>query len=435
MSAASIAVIAAVALIYISGSFLIAEALGVKRVLQGVLAVPIVLMASYYLAVEPRRLLDPLIGFVVLKTIAEISFRGTAVDLFDDLASLFGLIAVRAASARAVAQGVRFLMALAGVFALMAIVQWIALFFQPDLYDELLILDDDGKFASAPHHVIALLGLATSEQYTLFGHPVSRLQSFAKEPSLNLVYFLIPSAIAFMRGGSAGMFWGGVTVGFCVLSLSGSVFLSLVFAAAAWMALHIFSMKKVLLWGALLVLGAYVAAVASGGLRSVVTFITFLSDYGDFMSKEKSFTARAGGAASSLGSVGSSPLGSTTLPELPGPWLVNGVLLAGWLGAIMLVLFVRQLAIQLEMLDANRGRELSVRIGILVLIGALMTVIVFNDYQMSNYPGLVLLGLAYRMVEAQNESASDLRRAAETPWTPAGPGPSEPPPVHAAKVL
>jgi hypothetical protein len=129
------------------------------------------------------------------------------------------------------------------------------------------------------------------------------------------------------------------------------------------------------------------------------------------MSKKSSFTQRVGGAELSLGSVAGSPFGSPTLPETPGPWLVNGVLMAGWIGALMLVLFLWQLAGQLGTLDANRGRQLNVRIGTLLVIGAMTTVIVFNDYQMSNYPGLVLLGILYRMIEAQNQTDRDAQRA------------------------
>jgi hypothetical protein len=415
LSAGSIAAVTAAALVYISGAFMLAEALGVKRGLQAVLAVPIVLVGSYYVAVRPRRLLNPLIGFVVLKTVAEIVLRGNPLDLFDDLASLFGLVAICGASARATAQSARLITVLAGVLAAMAIVQWIWLFLEPGLLDELLDVDDQGKVVGSVHHVVALLGLATGEHYTLFGHDVSRLQSFAREPSLNLVYFLIPSAIAVLRGGTAGMLWGAFMLGFCVLSLSGSVFLSLAFSGAAWLALRVFSVKKVLLWGTSLTLVGYLAALRTGALLSVISLISFLSNYGDFMSKEKSFSYRAGGTANSLADLASAPLGGHALPQLPGPWMINGGVAAGWLGALMLVLFVRKLAIELDLLNANRGRQLNVRMATLIMIGAMATVIIFNDYQMINYPGLLLLGIFYRMVEAQNELDSEARWAVSAP--------------------
>jgi hypothetical protein len=419
LSAVSLAVVGATALVYISATFLLAEALGVKRLLQGLFALPVVLMAAYLATYRASRMLNPLIGFVVLKTIAELAFRGTAVDLFDDIATLFGLMVIAAAPARAADSGVRLLIRLAGVLALMALLQWIVLFFQPELLDELLTVDDEGKVVGTVHHVIALLGLATGEQYLLFGHPVSRLQSFAKEPSLNVVYFLIPSSIAFLRGGTGGMLWGALMVGFCILSLSGSVLLSLAFSGAAWFAMRVFSVKNVLFWGTLLVLGGYLAAVQAGSLQSVVSFITFLSDYGNFMSKEKSFTYRAGGTAGTLSSAAGTPLGGPSLPDLPGPWMVNAALAAGWLGAFMLVLYVRKLAIELNTLNANHGRELNVWLGTLILIGCMATIIIFNDYQMSNYPGLLLLAIVYRMIEAQNESDRERRRVPTVRAVPA----------------
>jgi hypothetical protein len=420
LSAGSLAVIAAAMLVYVSGSFVLAEALGIKRTLQGVLAVPTVVVASYYLAVRPQRMLNPLIGFIVLKTVAELAFRGSELDLFDDVASLFALIVISGAPRHVIMQGARTIMVLAGAFALMALGQWIALFLQPDLRDELLSIDDDGQVVGTVHHVVALLGLATGEQYTLLGHPVSRLQSWAREPSLNVVYFLLPAVIAFLRGGKSGKFWGTVMVGFCVLSLSGSVLLSLAFSAGAWLALRFLSVKMVLAWGTLGILGVYLAALHGGNLGSVVNFISFLSDYGDFLSKEKSFTYRAGGAANSLASAIAAPLGGTKLAELPGPWMINGAIAAGWLGAFMLLLFVFRLASQLQILNFNHGRQLNVRLGTLILIGAMTTVIVFNDYQMCNYPGLILVGIVCRMIEAQNEADRELRGAFATSRPPPG---------------
>lgn len=431
LSAGALAVVAAASLVYISGTFLLADALGIKRLLQGIFAVPMVIMASYSMATNPRRLVDPLVGYVLLKSVAEIALRGGEVELFDDLASLFALIVIAAASPGAARQGARAVSTLAGVLALMALAQWIALFLQPGLADELLSIDDEGHITGTVHHVIALLGLATGEHYTLFGHPVSRLQSFAKEPSLNLVYFLIPSAIGFLRGGR-GIFWGITTLVFCVLSLSGSVLLSLAFAMAAWFALRLFTLRRVVLWGTMLIFAGYVAALGGGGASSMLDFLQFLSQYGDFMSKRMSFTSRAGGAASSLAGVPSAPFGSPKLPELPAPWMVNGVLYAGWLGALMLVLFVARLAKQLDIFRANHGQRLNVRVGSLILIGALGTVVIFNDYQMSNYPGLVLLAIAYRLIESQNEVDRGLRSApAAPPESKHGPGAVE----HAPKAV
>jgi hypothetical protein len=80
---------------------------------------------------------------------------------------------------------------------------------------------------------------------------------------------------------------------------------------------------------------------------------------------------------------------------------------------------VRKLAIELNTLNANHGRELNVWLGTLILIGCMATIIIFNDYQMSNYPGLLLLAIVYRMIEAQNESDRERRRVPTVRAVPA----------------
>jgi hypothetical protein len=98
-----------------------------------------------------------------------------------------------------------------------------------------------------------------------------------------------------------------------------------------------------------------------------------------------------------------SPFGSATLSDLPGPWLVNSALAAGWLGSLLLVWFLARLGRQLDAFNSASPPRSARRLGCILLVGTVATVVVFNDYQMGNYSGLVLLAFIYRTVQLGNQ--------------------------------
>jgi hypothetical protein len=131
--------------------------------------------------------------------------------------------------------------------------------------------------------------------------------------------------------------------------------------------------------------------------------MTFLSQYGDAFHKTDSLTNRTLGAGRGLDIALSSPFGYVSHADLPGPFFVNSAIEAGWLGVVFLVVYLARTARQLGLLTSHYPRMSAVGIGTLLLLGTMSTVIVFNDYQMSNYAGLVLLGLLYRLLLIRNE--------------------------------
>ena len=120
ISVATIAVVASALLIYVSGAFLVAGMLGIKRELQALLIVPIAVAASYYFVSRPSRLLDPLILFSIVKLGTEIALRGQLSYVLDGLAAVFALTVLACAPARSFETGAKFTVMLAGILALMA---------------------------------------------------------------------------------------------------------------------------------------------------------------------------------------------------------------------------------------------------------------------------------------------------------------------------
>jgi hypothetical protein len=413
MSVATVAVVASALLIYVSQAFLIAEILGIKRLMQVLLIVPIAVAACYYFVSRPGRFFDPLIGFAMVKLATEIALRGQLSYILDSLASVFALMVLACAPAESFKVGVKFLVTFVGIMALMSLIQWAMIIEDPALVKFVIEVSDDGAIINTVEHPIAVLALHGDQDYTLFGRPVVRMQSFAKEPSLNVIYFLLPACLAFFLKSRPMRLWGGVMLAYCVLSLSGSVFLSLAFSGVMWLMLFVFPVRFALPYGMLGLMGAFLFAVKYFGLEPLMNGFEYLSQYGDFFHKGASLTDRTGGAILNMGAALGSPLGSATISDIPGPWMINSALAAGWFGVFLLIAFLVSLGTQLDAFQTNSPPRSVGRLGVLLLLGALAMVVVFNDYQMGNYSGLILLAFFHRTIQLRNRGdGTEQRRLA-----------------------
>jgi hypothetical protein len=404
ISVTTIAVVASALLIYDSQAFMAAEMLGMKRESQALLIIPIAVVAAYFFVSTPARLLNPLIGFCIVKLATEIALRGQWSYILDSLAAIFALTVLICAPAKSFEAGAKFVVTLATIWALMALIQWVALAMYPGLIKYILVVSDEGVLENTVEHPVALLGIMSEQQYSFLGQPLGRMQSFAKEPSLNVIYFMLPATLGFLLKSRSTFLLGSTILAFCVLSLSGSVFLTLAFTAIWWLLLHITSIRFAMPIGMLILMGAFFVVVDYFGLEPLLNGIAYISQYGDFLTKTASLTDRSTGAVANLGAALAAPLGSATISDIPGPWLVNSALSGGWLGVIFLVWFLRRLGYQLDIYYSNSSLLSAGRFGSLLLVGVLATIIVFNDYQMGNYSGLILLAFIYRTIELKNRA-------------------------------
>jgi hypothetical protein len=397
-SLATVALVAASLLVYFSGAFFVADVFGARRLIQVALTAPLALMAMYYWVTRPATLLDPFVGFVLMRIAIELVRRGDWIWVLDGVVSLFALTVILCAPRASFAVAVRSLVALGGLFATLGLLQAAILFVEPNLGQYGMYVDADNKLLVDVRHPIALLGLFSPQQYTLFGHMVARFQSFASEPSLNVVYFMLPAALAFLVRSRIARGMGCTMLLFCLVSLSGSVYLAMGFVVLWTIALWLVPMRLVFMVGMPLLIGFYIYAVRAFGLGPLFDLVGSAAQYGDFLNKGASLTTRANGAEATLTEALASPLGAATHPEIPAPWLLNSTLEAGWLGTLFLLWYLARLAARLEILDRATPWVSADKFGILVLAGAVSTVLVFNDYQMSNFTGIALMGFIYRQL-------------------------------------
>jgi hypothetical protein len=403
LSLATVALVAAALLIYTTGSFVVADVFNGKRVCEALLMLPLGTAAAYYWVHKPRCFLDPLVWFVLVKTTIEIALRQEWIWVLDDVGTLFALTVVLAAPRESVMVGAKTVVVVAGTFAIMGCVQWFLLFFNPD-WTRYGLIDDNGVILQSVEHPVALLGMFTDESYNLFGHTVTRLQSFATEPSLNVVYFLLPASLALLIRTRTAVTFAAFMLLFSVLSLSGSVFLALAFAGLWFLVVQAVPLKFAFMYGLPGVLAFYLYGLTTFGLDPLFKAVSFFAQYGDFLNKGESLIERSAGAVATLDTALESPFGAANHPSLPGPWLINGTAEAGWIGVAFLLLFLAKLAKQVTILNRHTGRLSMPRLASVLLLGVMSAVVVFNDYQMSNYAGLVLLAFVSRVIGLENEA-------------------------------
>lgn len=407
LSAATLGAIAAALLVYVSSSFQVADIFSAKRVLQILLIAPIGAVAAYFVASSPRRLLNPLILFALTKLVVECALRGRFSYILDAVAATLGLIVVSCVPRKSFEIGAKVVVGASGLFALMAIIQWVVLINSPDLANYVLEPIDEGDLQDSIRHPIALLGFSLHHEYNFAGMIVGRMQSFAKEPSLNVLYFMFPAALAFLRRSTSSFLWGCVLLLYCVLSLSGSVFLACAFAAFWWAASRVTSIRIVLPIGMLLMMALYLVSLHTSAL-SILKALDTLSQYGDFLSKTSSVTGRGQGAVTNSDIAMVSPFGSMTTSDLPGPWFVNATLESGWLGVLFLFWFLIRMGRELQVFYRHAERGLGMqRFGSALVLGVMACVLIFNDYQMGNYAGLILLSFLYRTIQLRNQREAE----------------------------
>jgi len=393
---ATVAIVCAAVAVFVFGPFLLSQILGIRRVAEVALLVPIGAAAVYQVWMRPRGLLNPLVAFAVAKLVLEIFWRSDFLYISEGCASVTGLIVVSSASGRTVRAGARVVVALATLFATMGLVEWVLLFIHP-AWGRGIPFSPEGPVEVSLAHPITFLGLFLQQAWTFLGRPVVRLQSFAREPSLNLVFFCLPACLALYLGGRTARRDAGLMLAFAILSFSGSVYLSLAFGVLWWILARAVRVQLILPWAILALATAYLFAIMTVGVGWLLDASASLKSVSTLLVKSGSITTRAIPAITKFQIALVSPLGSPVLSADAGPLYVNAALAAGWPGLLLLTAFFVALG---RVMDLRRRvcPNLSFEAATFVLLGALTTIVCFSDYAMTTYPGLILLMFLFRII-------------------------------------
>lgn len=408
-----IATMCCVLLVYVMGQFQLTDIIRMKRVAEGVFIVPMFVYVLLRLKdFTITRHANPLLGVVILLFVVGMIFFANPLTASDNLFAMFAIYVLASTSRRNIMGGAKAIVGLATVFSVMALVQFVFVLLYPSLAQYSRVAIENGKFLSMVPGVpgsageisfnpMMLFGLYTGEIFRVAGLEISRMRSFASEPSLLVVYFMFPAAIGFLLPGKNWKYSSIIIVFFCVLSLSGSVQISLAFSLVYFVLSVFLSLRILFFYGPIVIVSILMFILITQGVESIMALDTAFgnSDSYSFLSHGNSTVIRAEGLIIAFKQAISNPLGSPTHKMLPYSILISTALSASWLGVFLLLIFFYRLINNLNKLNKQTGNDFFVKSGIALFFGITCTIFLFNDYAMLAYSGLVVLFLFYRVVQ------------------------------------
>ncbi len=418
LSLDKIATIASALLIFVMGRFQLANLFGVKRLLEGVLFLPVLVYFLFRISdFSPRKHLNPLIGFILLELILKFCYHPNVLWISDYFFSLIAVYVLLTVSKANIAAGGKWIVSIACFFSIMALIQFAILLFFPNLieYTQLVLLDNGvitsmktGPSVVTSIHPIAFLGLMSQENLSILGLEIGRMRSFTSEPSLLAVFFLFPAALGMFLNNGRWIICSGIIVLFSLLSFSGSVEICIIFSCLYILLSSFFGTRFIFIFFPLIILGVTMFILLTMGLNLFTSFDTKLasSSSSSFLAHGNSIIVRGNGVIFAFSEALRSPFGSPNELHLPVSIFLSSIINAGWAGAVLLIAFFYKLIIRIDKkLRSNRSAKRT-KVGVAILFGIICTIFLFNDYAMLNYSGLILLIFAYRLVQTPVSTAS-----------------------------
>jgi hypothetical protein len=402
LTLSTIAVICCALLVFVSGKFILAETLGIKRLLQGLCFLPIAAVAFSNINSKPRIMQHPLILLVVLMLFVSIMANDNIAGISDRVFLFIGLIVIGSASKENNEYGIKTIILIATIFSTLALLQWLFLFADPSLAEYARTGYDyiNNVYTKDFSHPISWLGSVPVGGTIFLGHSLVRLASYATEPSLLPVYFLIPASFALMTDRKKWRICAIPILIASLLSLSGSVFLSLFFAGFVALSVLFIGIKKTIRYTPIPLLAFLIVKVTSQGFDQFTQAFAYLQGFANFLERSRGFEDRTLMGLDTLKLALASPFGSfEVVNTLPFALIIKIVIYAGWLGLFFLIIYLFRLAANMERFYKSDKTSKMQRGSCILFAGVLFMILLFNDYQATTYPGIMLLMFAYRTME------------------------------------
>lgn len=408
LSADKIVMMCIALLVYTMGKFQLTDVLGIKRAMQFILITPVFFYCL--IRIPDARIggqLNLLIFFVAIMLVVRIAFNPDVSWITDYVFSMLGIFAISSVSNENIRWLIKCIVTLAMCFAVLAMLQLVFLLLFPSFIPILQVAIEDGKLVvmradtvneiPANFHLFMLFGLVTTEILDVFGILIPRMRSFTSEPSLLVVFFILPAALGFLLNERKWLVASCIIVLFCLFSFSGSVQLSIVFSLIYIIASFFFSTRFIFLSLPLLSVVIILFLFVTTGGEAFVAFDAVLgnSSSAGFLSKGNSLIVRGQGLVDGFQEAIHSPFGSGFPRALPLPIVISAMISAGWFGAFLLLVFFYRLIKAMNSLVKKRNGAIYLRTSFALFFGAFCTIFTFNDYAMLNYSGLILLFLYY----------------------------------------
>lgn len=382
-----IVVFCIVSFIYISDGFEIfpstedGGATDLKRILQSIIGLPILISSFYFLFKNPKSILNPFVFFIILKLIVDATTGIQIPFILECILVLVTLIVLNSLSFNYFLGAVRIWVNIAVFFASLALIKiMICLIFPELLFDT----------------VLNLLGRST-ETVALGPFIFGRSSSYASEPSLNVLFFLMPVIASILLNNTFRTKSFIILMTFCLFSFSGSILLSLgvaFFIIPFLIMLPSFDIRIIFPYVILIIFILYLYVLNSIESTSFADNFDF-SNVNESFNKSTSFEIRALLGGMNAKTLLNHPLGlsfaSKDAINIPGPLLISVGLAGGWISILIFLYFIIRLSNRMYLYRKLNNSDFKSNLCIALLTGAMFNFIIFNDYLIINYNGIIIL--------------------------------------------
>ena len=384
-------------LFFVMGKFTLTDILGCKRFLQVFFITPIFFSSIFIIAKNINSLCNNYSIFVFIFVFISILYGVQINIVFSMLFSLLSIILLSAVNIKNIVYASKTVVGLAAFFSILGIIHFFILLINPEFVEHgKVFMQTDGIHVDELDFY-SLIGLVDGSSYSLFGFPITRIRSFASEPSLLILYFFFPAILSLLIRDKV---WNNLVFPICFccfLSFSGIVLLSFFLSFLTFISIPRIGVEKIKI--AFIFLGIVILLdFVSGNTDSYMSFLDGLKSHGDFFEKTRSFNARTLGISNAFTMAASSPFGSNYIIDAPAPIFVNASIRAGWLaGALIIIIIWKLFSLTSLFVVKHKGGFYS-RIFTSLCFSGLFVTSTISDYGMTGYSGIIILFLIYKML-------------------------------------
>jgi hypothetical protein len=389
--------------LFVVGRFGFFDILGLKRLFETLIFVPIGLLGTLLILRMPNQWANPFFLLPISYLIVHVCWDWDPLIVADLTGSILIIGIILKLGINFSDLLFRCLLHFATFFAILGIIEFIILLIDPSLVSQILLFYDNYSGSTSPviQNAMQLLGLADGTSYHLWGMSVTRLRSFTSEPSLLVGYFLVPGALGLTYRGKYIVF-GMICIAFSVCSLSGSVFVTFCFSAIAC-GLLLFKRRKLFTLFPFVALMFFILILYTHYNELILLTKSTAGNY-DFLDKTNSANMRFSYIRDFIPKVFSSPFGLAEEIHQPLGMLVGGIAKGGIIGLIVTFLVLYKIFSCLASLLVNPNLHRVPKFGLTIVYGALVTGVLYLDNCFVQLYGFTLLLLIYnRLRQLQYE--------------------------------
>lgn len=380
--------------LFVVGRFGFFDILGLKRLLEVILLVPLGILGILLILRIPSQWFNPFLLLPLSYLVVQVFLDWNTLLIADLLNSILIIGTIIALGASFSDLLLRYLIRISTFFAVLGIIEFIILLLKPSLVSDILLFYDNYSGSTVPviQNALQLLGLSDGTSYHLWGMSVTRLRSFTSEPSLLVGYFLVPGALGLTYRGKFA-FFGLICITFCICSLAGSVFVALCFTGVACLLMLVKSRRLFIIFPFFML--AFFIWILFTHYNELILLTKSSAGNYDFLDKTHSADMRFSYIREFIPKAFSSPFGLAEEIHQPLGLLIGGMAKGGVFGFIVILIILVKFYSSLAILLVSNRLYLGQKIGLSIIYGALVTGVLYLDNCFVQMYGFTLLIITY----------------------------------------